>query len=206
MRNKRLILSATILLGLGLTGLHAQQSNVKKTVGANVTDIDGNVYHQIIIGTQTWMVENLKTKRYRNGDVIATTIPSTLDISKEVAPKYQWAYDGDEKNVPDNGRLYTWYVLTDNRNVCPTGWHVSTDAEWTILVNFLGGDTVALGKLKEAGTLHWKNPNTATNESGFTALPAGNRPDNFEGIGAVSYTHLRAHETVLDLVCRLLLE
>ena len=87
MRNKRLILSATILLGLGLTGLHAQQSNVKKTVGANVTDIDGNVYHQIIIGTQTWMVENLKTKRYRNGDVIATTIPSTLDISKEVAPK-----------------------------------------------------------------------------------------------------------------------
>jgi uncharacterized protein (TIGR02145 family) len=182
MKITRLSLFIAFMLSLGLS-IQAQQNNNARDL-PTVIDIDGNVYHQIIIGTQTWMVENLKTERYRNGDVITTTIPSTLDISKEIAPKYQWAYDGNEKNVPDNGRLYTWYVLTDNRNVCPTGWHVSTDAEWTILVNFLGGDTVALGKLKEAGTSHWKSPNTATNKSGFTALPAGNRPDNFfEGIG-----------------------
>lgn len=184
MKNKRLILSAILLLGIGLSGMHAQQNNVKTTTRDTITDIDGNVYHTVIIGTQTWMVENLKTKRYRNGDVIGTTSPATLDISKESAPKYQWAYEGDEKNVASYGRLYTWYALTDNRNVCPTGWHVSTDSEWTILVNFLGGDSIAVGKLKEAGTSHWKSPNTATNESGFTALPAGNRPDDFfEGIG-----------------------
>lgn len=181
---KNLILSFVLLFGLGLTGMLAQQNNVKMTTSATIIDIDGNVYHQIIIGTQTWMVENLKTKKYCNGDAIGTTNPSTLDISKEIAPKYQWAYEGDEKNVAAYGRLYTWYAITDNRKVCPTGWHVSTDADWTNLVNFLGGDSLALGKLKEAGTSHWKSPNTATNESGFTALPAGNRPDDFfEGIG-----------------------
>jgi uncharacterized protein (TIGR02145 family) len=184
MKNQRLSLCILLLFGLGLTSIQAQHNNAQKTTSATVMDIDGNVYHQIIIGTQTWMVENLKTKRYRNGDAIDTTIPSTLDISKEIAPKYQWAYDGDEKNVSTNGRLYTWYALTDTRKVCPIGWHVSTDAEWTTLINFLGGDSIALGKLKEAGTSHWKAPNTATNESGFTALPAGNRPDDFfEGIG-----------------------
>jgi uncharacterized protein (TIGR02145 family) len=184
MKNKRLILSAVFLFGLVFTVLQAQVNNIKATTSATVTDIDGNVYHPIVIGTQTWMVENLKTTRYSNGDFIGKTSPDTLDISKEIAPKYQWAYEGDEKNVASYGRLYTWYAVADSRNVCPTGWHVSTDAEWTTMVNFLGGDSIAVSKLKEAGTSHWKSPNTATNESGFTALPAGNRPGNmYEGLG-----------------------
>jgi uncharacterized protein (TIGR02145 family) len=70
--------------------------------------------------------------------------------------------------------LYTWYAINDSRNVCPTGWHLPTDAEWTTLTTYLGGESVAGGKLNETGTTHWQSPNTgATNESGYTALPGG---------------------------------
>ena len=126
-----------------------------KTYTGTVPDIDGNVYNTVTIGTQVWMAENLKTTKYRNGDLIGTTTPATLDISGESYTKYQWAYDGNESNVATYGRLYTWYAVTDTRNVCPTGWHVPTDAEWTTLTTFLGGESVAGGKLKETGTTHW---------------------------------------------------
>jgi uncharacterized protein (TIGR02145 family) len=135
------------------------------------------------------MVENLKTTRYRNGDLIGTTIPDTLDITAEVAPKYQWAPNDDESNVPTYGRLYTWYAVTDTRNVCPTGWHVPLDVEWETLKSLLGGEYLAGGKLKETGTTHWETPNVgATNETGFTALPSGCRNIGyFIGFGVVSY-------------------
>ncbi|MDP2337020.1 MAG: fibrobacter succinogenes major paralogous domain-containing protein [Bacteroidota bacterium] len=169
MRHKKLKLSTLLLLGIGLTGLHAQNT-------LTVTDIDGNVYQTVSIGTQVWMKENLKVTRYRNGDVIGTTTPATLDVSGESTPKYQWAYNGDERNVAAYGRLYTWYAVTDSRNVCPTGWHIPTDAEWTTLTDYLGGAKIAGGKLKETGTAHWQSPNTgATNETGFTALPGSYR-------------------------------
>jgi len=153
-------------------------------------DIDGNIYTTVKIGTQTWMKENLKTTKYRNGDPIGTTTPATLDISAETAPKYQWAYAGNESNVSTYGRLYTWYAATDSRSICPTGWHLPTDAEWTTLITYLGGGSVAGGKLKETGTAHWLSPNTgATNSSGFTALPGGDRYANgtFEVIGYVGH-------------------
>lgn len=141
-----------------------------------ITDIDGNIYHSVTLGTQVWMKENLKTTKYRNGDLIGTSTPPTLDIASESTPKYQWAYDGNGSNVATYGRQYTWYAVTDARNVCPTGWHVPSDAEWTELTDYLGGESVAGGKLKESGTEHWKTPNTgATNETGFTALPSGYR-------------------------------
>ena len=89
--------------------------------------MDGNVYTSVTIGTQVWMVENLKTTKYRNGDLIGTTTPSTLDISAEATPKYQWAYSGDGNNVNTYGRLYTWYAVTDTGNTCPLGWNVPTD-------------------------------------------------------------------------------
>jgi uncharacterized protein (TIGR02145 family) len=137
-------------------------------------DTGGNVYDKsVTIGTQVWMAENLKTTKYSNGDTIGTT---TLDISNESAPKYQWAYDGDENKVGTYGRLYTWYAVTDSRNVCPAGWHVPTDSDWVALITFLGGEDIAGGKLKETGTTHWLTPNTeATNERNFTALPGGYR-------------------------------
>lgn len=149
---------------------------VNEVSGNTVTDIDGNVYNTVTIGSQIWMKENLKTTRYRNGDLIGTTSPATLDISSQSNPKYQWAYNGNESNVSTYGRLYTWYAVTDSRNICPTGWHVPNDEEWTTLTTFLGGENVAGGKLKESGTTHWQSPNTgATNSSGFTALPGGGR-------------------------------
>jgi uncharacterized protein (TIGR02145 family) len=105
-----------------------------------VTDIDGNIYHTVTIGKQVWMVENLKVTRYRNGDSIATTIPSTIDVSGETNPKYQWAYGGDESNVNTYGRLYTWYVINDNRKVCPLGWHIPSESEMFTLREFLSAN------------------------------------------------------------------
>jgi len=147
--------------------------------GPNVTDIDGNLYHSVKIGSQIWTVENLKTTKYRNGNLIGTTTPDTLNISTESSPKYQWANEGKESSVATYGRLYTWYAVNDIRGICPAGWHVSSKAEWTTLSTFLGGESVAGGELKEIGMAHWYWPNTgATNNSGFTALPNGTK---FEG-------------------------
>jgi len=137
------------------------------------TDGDNIHYPVVAIGSQVWMAENLKTTRYRNGDLIGTTTPAELDISGQNAPKFQWPNNGNENNVATYGRLYTWYAVTDSRNVCPTGWHIPTADEFTILTDFLGSS--AGSKLKEAGTIHWRSPNAGTNESGFTALPAGRK-------------------------------
>ena len=158
-------------------------NNCKKAdeKGTTATDKDGNVYKTVTIGTQVWMAENLKTTKYSNGNLIGTTIPATLDVHLESSPKYQWVYDGNESNVSTYGRLYTWYAVTDSRNVCPTGWHLPNNAEWTTLTTYLGGESVAGGKLKETGTTHWLSPNTgATNESGYSALPGGGR-DGYGG-------------------------
>jgi uncharacterized protein (TIGR02145 family) len=84
-----------------------------------VKDIDGNVYQTVTIGTQVWMAKNLMTTKYSNGDLIGTTTPAILNIEGESAPEYQWAYDGNENNVATHGRLYTWFVATDSRKVCP---------------------------------------------------------------------------------------
>ena len=182
--NHQLKLTVILFLVIGLATIQAQTDTASNTV----TDIDGNVYHTITIGTQTWSVEDLKTTKYRNGDTIGTTNPTTLDISSEIEPKYQWAYNGDESNVTTYGRLFTWYAATDKRNIAPVGWHVPSNAEWDTLTNFLGGDKAAQAKLKEAGTIHWNSPNDGTNESGFTALPGGNYwGKKFRGIGV--FTH-----------------
>ena len=140
------------------------------------TDADGNNYSSVVIGAQTWLVENLKTTRYNNGDLIGTTATMTQDITAEVSPKYQWPCNGSETNVADYGRFYTYYTVTDSRGVCPTGWHVPADAEWETMKTFLGGETPAGTKIKETGTAHWQGPNAfATNETGFTARGGGFR-------------------------------
>jgi len=162
-----------------------------KTFEGLIIDVDGNTYPTVKIGTQTWMAENLKTTKYRNGDLIGTTIPATLNISEENTPKYQWAYLGNESNVATYGRLYTWYAAVDRRNICPTGWHLPTDTEWTTLTTYLGGTSVAGGKLKETGIVNWQSPNKdATNSSSFTALPGGrhfNQEPTFDDIGTVGH-------------------
>ena len=144
-----------------------------------VTDIDGNVYHTVTIGTQVWMVENLKVTHYRNGYLIPNITDGTQWGSLKTGAYCN--YNNDSNNADTYGYLYNWYAVNDSRNICPAGWHVPTDEEWETLETYLGGGTVAGGKMKETGTEHWKSSNTgATNESGFTALPGGYR--RFDGI------------------------
>jgi uncharacterized protein (TIGR02145 family) len=157
-----------------LTQSCSKEDGSTKVDESGIKDGDGNVYTYVQIGTQVWMEENLKTTKYNNGDLVGTTSPATLNIEAESSPKYQWAYDANENNVTTYGRLYTWFAATDSRNVCPKGWHVPTDVEWSALNSFLGGEGVSGGKLKETGLSHWITPNSdADNSSGFTAFPGG---------------------------------
>jgi uncharacterized protein (TIGR02145 family) len=162
----------------------------------SVVDADNNLYHSVTIGTQTWMTENLKTTRYSDG----TPIPLLAD-NTAWAVTVTGAYC-DYNNTPEisttYGRIYNWYVGDNNaatkiasnggKNVCPTGWHVPGDAEWTTLMAYLGGENGAGSKLRETGTAHWTTSTGATNESGFTALPAGSRfaSGGFTGLGTSS--------------------
>ncbi|MBE0649409.1 MAG: fibrobacter succinogenes major paralogous domain-containing protein [Bacteroidales bacterium] len=158
--------------------------------GPDVTDIDGNNYTSVKIGSQIWMVENLKTTRYSNGELIGTTNPATLFVPSIPSSLYQWAYNGEESNVASYGRLYSWYAVTDSRNIAPKGWHVPTADEWMELINYLGGESVAGGKLKATGSSYWESPNVgASNASGFTTLSGGYREldGSFQGLGHVTY-------------------
>ncbi len=147
--------------------------------GGGVIDFDGNAYSTVIIGNQEWMAENLRTSTFSNGaPILNITDPTYWGIASESAQCY---YNNSPINDSIYGKLYNWYVIEDTNNVCPTGWHVPSIDEWTEMVNFLGGDLIAGGKIKEAGLNHWQSPNFgATNESGFNALPGGYR-SNFSG-------------------------
>jgi uncharacterized protein (TIGR02145 family) len=144
-----------------------------------VTDIDGNVYSTVIISNQTWMKENLKVIHYRNG----VDIPNITDNSAwcNLTTAAYCDYGNNPNNSSTYGKLYNWHTVNSG-TLCPTGWHIPTDADWTALTNNLSGESVAGGKLKETGTSHWLSPNTgATNSSGFSALPAGVRYGSSDG-------------------------
>jgi uncharacterized protein (TIGR02145 family) len=166
--------------------------NPNLTYGS-VTDIDGNSYATIQIGTQTWMAENLRTTKYCNGD----PIPNVTDGDEwSNLTTGAWSqYNNNTQYEIPYGKLYNWYAVDDSRNVCPCGWHVSTDAEWSTLIGYLDSSadlniiigiqsTTAGGKMKSSGTQYWQTPNTgATNESGFSGLPSGIRVGGFSNVG-----------------------
>ncbi len=141
-----------------------------------VTDVDGNVYNIITIGTQTWMASNLRVTKYNDGNAI----PNVVDDA-------QWQgltagaycnYNNTTASANSYGRLYNWYAVNSGK-LCPAGWHVPSDAEWQTLINNLGGAAVAGGKLKEAGLAHWMSPNEgASNSSAWTGLPGGFRSED----------------------------
>ena len=168
-----------------------------------VTDIDGNTYPTVIIGTQEWMAENLKVTHYPNGDLIPLVTDNTawanlVDNNPDDAMCY---YNNNASGESSTyGALYTYAAAigddwtrdnTVNQGVCPDGWHLPTDAEWTTLTDYLGGESVAGGKMKEIGTTHWNSPNTGSdNSSGFSALPSGCRyssDGSFNDLGRNGY-------------------
>ena len=143
--------------------------------GGTVADIEGNIYNTVVIGTQTWMATNLKTTKYNDGAQIPKVV-SDMDWQYLYTPACIW-YDNDSLTYHNSGygALYNWYTVQTG-NLCPIGWHVPTLNDFTNLITFLGDPFTAGGAMKELGTTHWLAPNTgATNSSGFTALPAGER-------------------------------
>jgi len=161
--------------------IYADDRNNEK---GKVTDIDGNIYITTKIGNQWWMAENLKVTHYRNGEAIPNVTDDTQWINLTTGAYCN--YNNDSTNVHTYGRLYNWYAVDDSRNIAPEGWHVPTDGEWQTLIDYLGGSSVAGGKLKESGITHWNSPNTgATNETGFSALPGGYRSGSSGAFGHI---------------------
>lgn len=138
----------------------------------------------IPIGTQIWNGCNANTKFYNNGNPIPYVDNAATWASLTTGA---WCYyNNDPASEATYGILYNWYAVNDPRGLAPTGYHVATDTEWTVLTNYLGGLTIAGGKLKETGLCHWVTPNTdATNTSLFTALPGGGRnlAGGYGGVG-----------------------
>jgi len=131
---------------------------------------DGDSYETVQIGEQFWMTKNLKATHYKNGDKINTENSRCDELSNDM---YK-VYDNIFLNQTIYGNLYNWYAVSDDRGICPESFHMPTNDEWIILIDYLGGKGVAGGKMKKMGTEYWNSPNTgATNESGFTALPGG---------------------------------
>ena len=120
------------------------------------------------------MKENLKVSKYRNGESIPTGLVNSAWANTN---KGAYAiYNNENANNNIYGKLYNWYAVSDSRGLCPSGWHVPSDNEWTTLTNYLGGQSIAGKKIKTTGTVFWQSPNTeASNESGFSALPGGFR-------------------------------
>ncbi len=184
----------TIALGGKSCAISLKVEDVAQTIGIpgpNITDVENNTYKTVTIGTQTWMAENLKVSKYSDG----TAIPNITDNTQWYQSSTAWCYyNNDVANNAKYGKLYNWNAVSKtsngNKNVCPTGWHVPTDAEWTVLTDYLGGESVAGGKMKEVGTASWNIPNTeATNTSLFSALPGGYRflNGNYGDIGNLGY-------------------
>ena len=149
---------------------------------ATVTDVDNNSYNTVLIGSQCWMASNLRVTKYNNGALIPldNSGGSTGDGSTETwtarTSGALTVYAYSNSNLITYGYLYNWYAAKDTREICPAGLHVPSNAEWTTLTTFLGGLTVAGGKMKSVGTFYWNSPNIgATNASGFSGLPGGRR-------------------------------
>ena len=154
----------------------------------SLTTASGVFLPTVIIGTQQWMQKNLEVAFYRNGD----PIPEVTDPTAWAAlTTGAWCYYNNDPNTGYTyGKLYNWYAVNDPRGLAPAGWHIHTNAEWTMLENSLGGNLVAGGRIKEPGITHWINPNTgATNISGWAGLPGGRRDFNgvFGEVGSNTY-------------------
>jgi uncharacterized protein (TIGR02145 family) len=189
MKKKGIQLSAVVTIGLASTSL-------SQTFGNGVTDIDGNSYSTVIVGTQEWMASNLKTTHFSNGDTIEYLADPGIWSNCVNTQVDAWCHvNNDPSNDQNLGIFYNWYAATDSRNVCPTGWHLSTESDWNKLISFIdpNADTtlavtgvispIAGGKLKSTLPGTWGPPNIgATDEFGFNS-----KGTNFRGAGGTNY-------------------
>lgn len=188
--------------GLFLIGLFFLLGCKKDDLSATtVVDAEGNKYKTVVIGNQTWMAENLKTTRFRNGDIIPLRSDSNAWKSSGLAKETAWCYyDNNSSHDDDYGKLYNWYTVVDSRQICPKGWHVPSNEEVEELIVYLSPDVgsfmTAGGKMKSTGTLQagtglWHEPNSeATNSTGFTGHPGGVRWEDggkFNAMGSFGY-------------------
>lgn len=176
-------LGSAIYFSTNMTASVSKLFNSSLTYGS-LTDIDGNVYKTIRIGNQEWMAEDLKVTRLNDGTAISN-ISDNNTWGTLTTPAYCW-YDNNQAYRQNFGAIYNWFTVATGK-LCPEGWHVPADNEWTLLTDYLGGTDIAGGKLKEVGLYHWNSPNQgATNSTGFTSVPTGGRkyPEgHFYGIG-----------------------
>jgi len=166
--------SGTALHSCGAAYVH----NPALTYGSMI-DQDGQEYKTIVIGEQEWMAENLNVSTYRNGDAILTNLVDSIWSSTDQGA---WSYYNDNENFAcPFGKLYNWLAVTDPRGVCPVGWHMPSDDEWSVLVDSLGSFALVGVMLKTTGELEegtglWRSPNqNASNSTGFSGLPGGFR-------------------------------
>jgi uncharacterized protein (TIGR02145 family) len=159
---------------------------------STVTDIDGNIYNTMLIGNQCWIAENLEVTKYNNGMSIEYPGEDVEAWDNNTTGAYAW-YINDISWKDSYGALYNWHAVNNANGLCPAGWHVPTDAEYTTLTDYLGGETIAGGKMKSTRTdpdphPRWNIPNTgATNESNWSGFPGGYRSgayfEDFGGSG-----------------------
>ena len=176
----KLQLSHSLLIGIAFMSAIGCKKAEDVIDTITVTDIEGHVYQALQIGDQVWMAENLRTQKLNDGTGIALIEEDTAwsHTSLGNMPAYCWYLNDAISYGETYGALYNWYTV-ETAKLCPEGWHVPSHAEWTKLTAYLGGEKISGGQLKETGIVHWLAPNTsATNETGFTALPGGIRePD-----------------------------
>ena len=185
---------------LSLIFLLSVSISIAQQTGTITDARDGKTYKTVVIGNQTWMTQNLNVSTFRNGDPIpeARTNEEWEKAGKESKPAWCY-YDNDPKNDPKYGKLYNWYAVNDPRGLAPSGWHISTDAEWMVLIEFLGGELYAGTKMKSTNGWAYINaiktvggsiitpgrPNNGTNKSGFSGFPGGCRGGSFYYLGEI---------------------
>jgi uncharacterized protein (TIGR02145 family) len=166
------------------SGAEAGNISTCSTVFGTLTDIEGNIYPTVLIGDHWWMAENLRTSNYANGEPIPNVTDNTA--WSQLLSGAWCNYNNDMDNDTLYGKFYNWYTTVDSRGLCPAGWRVPSDAEWTVLTDYLGGTSLAGGKMKS--TTSWNPPNTAaTNESDFSGLPGGYRYIFSHNVGSNGY-------------------
>ena len=189
--------------GISLSGKYEAEVSIQK----NTPVIN---LKSVLIGKQIWATENLNVDRFRNGDIIPETETAAEWIAAGNAKRPAWCYYNnilpptDRKNVYKYDKLYNWYAVKDTRGLAPAGWHVSTDAEWTILSLYLGGESVSGAKMKS--TSGWSASGNCSNSSGFSGLPGGYRDGsgNFSSVGYFGYWWSASESNATDAWLRIL--